>query len=170
MAKKNESKKVEAKEIKKTQEVKEMAKSEKAPKVEAPKVEEKVEIKNAKEIVMNEKFMADFHKSEKVASKNAQEYLTDRIETLKKSENVEYVMLTQESRKVYYLFEIIGGEYYYIGEFKAIMEIKIFVVKVAAILKKELKAHYFKPGRKNQSSEKLTGKSYFDKIEKYANI
>jgi hypothetical protein len=176
MAKKNEK----IQEVK-IEEVKDQnVKNEKAEKVKKnevkneKKVEKKEEAKiekNIKETVMSEEFMKTHHeKAEGLETLNFVEYFEKRKEQLEKNENIEFVMLTQESRKIYYLFEVSDNEFYYIGEFKSIMENKIFTMKVASILNREMKIHYFKPGRKNQSSEKINKKSYLDKLEKYSNI
>lgn len=127
---------------------------------------EKKEISIAEKI-MNEDFMKKFHEDTKIDKLpvTVKEFVENNLQYLKEQE-FEIYMLTQESRKIYYLF--IND--CFVGQYKSIMEVKIFTMKLAALLKKEIKANYFKPGRKTQASEKISGKSYSDKIEKYQNI
>jgi hypothetical protein len=136
---------------------------------EAPVVE--IKMVTAEEI-MTEDFMKQIHSNYNGAlPKSVKEFVEEqKLENIKNQEKMEFVMLTQESRKIYYLLQIGGSEPLFIGSYKSIMECKIFTMKLAALVGDEIKIHYFKPGRKNQSSEKISGKTYFDKIEKYQSI
>lgn len=149
-----------------TKEVKEIKKEEKVDKVEVAEVE--VKKANPIQEVMNEKFMNEINTEELIGLTFQDAYKTYGLKAKIKS-NFELVMLTKQTRKSYILVmvDLDSGENIIIGDYKSIMECKVFTMKFSAITKKEIKIHFFKPGRKNQASERISEKTYADKMAKY---
>lgn len=127
-------------------------------------------IKDSNFKFIHEKFMNENESSFSNEIESLKELFKDR-----KIEEFQMIMIHRESRKIYYLFihDIMKDEIHFIMKNDSIMKNKIFLMKMIQFFDhKEMKIHYIKNDRKNQSSEIISkdSREYKEKIQKYSMI
>lgn len=102
--------------------------------------------------------------------------MIDDLNILFKDRNLDefqLIMISRESRKIYYLMinDIQKNEIHFILKNDSIMKNKIFLLRMIQLFNhKEMKIHYLKSDRKNQSQELISrdNREYIEKIKRYS--
>jgi hypothetical protein len=129
-------------------------------------------------LFIHEKFKdeKDYSFSDKIENLEELFQSKNQDESKKRSlDDFQLLMIHRESRKIYYLMihDMKNDEIFFLSKNDSIMKNKLFLLKLIQFFEKsEMKIHYIKNDRKNQSSEiiKKDDKEYSSKLIKYSMI